>query len=43
MAELVIDGQTSTIDISPLRLSRFATGPNSEAGLLSENGDDVVI
>jgi len=43
MAELVVDGQASTIDISPLRLSRFATGPNSKAGLLSESGDDIVI
>ena len=43
MAELVVDGQASTIDISPLRLSRFATGPNSKAGLLSESGDHIVI
>ena len=43
MAELVLDGRSSSIDISPLRLARFAPGPNQAQMLPLMQETDVVI
>ena len=41
MTELVLDGRASTIDISPLRLSRFQPGPGNQN--TSSYGANVVV
>ena len=43
MAELVIDGRSSSIDISPLRLARFDSGPKQEEDITLGQEGDVVI
>ena len=43
MAELVLDGRSSSIDISPLRLARFAPGPDQGQMLPLGQETDVVI